>query len=106
MSRESLPARRGSETIEFEHGGSRCTATVSYFSTGSIAEIFLNQGKVSSGADIAARDSAVVASIALQYGVPVDVIRHALTRNPDGGAAGPLGVLLDLLADSPPQSTA
>ena len=26
------------------------------------------------------------------------MIRHALTRNPDDGASGPLGALLDMLA--------
>jgi hypothetical protein len=34
----------------------------------------------------------------LQYGTPVDVIRHALTRNGDGSASGALGTMLDLLA--------
>jgi hypothetical protein len=47
--------------------------------------------------DTAARDSAVVASIALQYRVPLEVIRHALMRNRDGSACGPLGAVLDLL---------
>jgi hypothetical protein len=38
-----------------------------------------------------------VASIALQYGAPLDVIRHALMRDASGQASGPLGVALDLL---------
>jgi hypothetical protein len=39
-------------------------ATVSRFGDGRLAEIFLTNGKAGSDADAAARDSAVVASIA------------------------------------------
>jgi hypothetical protein len=38
----------------------------------------------------------VVASIALQYGAPLDIIRRALLRDPQGVAASPLGAALDL----------
>jgi hypothetical protein len=48
--------------------------------------------------DVSARDAAVVASIALQHGVAPETIRHALLRNPDGSAAGPLGAVLDIVA--------
>jgi hypothetical protein len=50
-------------------------------------------------AGIMASDAAVVASIALQYGVPLEVIRHALMRDVRGRASGPLGAVLDLLAE-------
>jgi hypothetical protein len=63
-----------------------------------LAEIFISNAKAGSHSDAAAKDAAVVASIALQYGVPVDVIRHALLRDPRGVASSPLGVALDLLA--------
>jgi len=46
-----------------------------------------------------ASDSAVLCSLLLQYGVPIDVIRHALMRDGNGRASGPLGVVLDLLAE-------
>lgn len=46
----------------------------------------------------AARDASIMCSIALQYGVPAEVLRHAIGRNSDGSAAGPLGKLLDLIA--------
>ena len=45
-----------------------------------------------------ASDSAVLWSIALQYGVPVDVIRHALMRDPRDKPSGPLGIALDQFA--------
>ena len=50
------------------------------------------------GSDTAAKDAAVICSIALQYGVPLDVIRHALLRDSRGVASSPLGVALDLIA--------
>jgi hypothetical protein len=51
-----------------------------------------------SATDDAARDSAVVASLALQHGVDRDMLRRALMRNGNGVASEPLGALLDLLA--------
>jgi hypothetical protein len=74
------------------------TATVSRFPDGRPAEIFLSNHKQGSHADTAARDSAVVASIALQHGVPLDVLRHALLRDSGGRASGPLGIALDAIA--------
>jgi ribonucleoside-diphosphate reductase alpha chain len=64
----------------------------------SIGELFLSNHRVNSMAGIVASDAAVVASIALQYGVPVDVIRNALMRDSRGRPSGPLGVVLDKLA--------
>jgi hypothetical protein len=50
-------------------------------------------------AGILASDSAVLCSIALQYGVPLDVLRNALMRDPRRKPSGPLGAVLDLLAE-------
>jgi hypothetical protein len=58
----------------------------------------LGNGRAGSDVDAAAKDSAVVCSIALQYGVPVNVIRKALLRDVQGRASSPLGRVLDLLA--------
>jgi YD repeat-containing protein len=99
LSRQRLPNRREHQVISFTTAdGFRYTAGLAYFDDGHLAEIFLNSEKVGSAVETAARDSAVVASLALQHGVPADTIRHALTRNSDGDASGPLGKLLDLLA--------
>ena len=96
--RQRLPDRRESLTFNFECGH-RYTATVSYFpGTNQLAEIFLGNGRAGSDVDAAAKDSAVVASIALQHSVPVEVIRRALLRDPRGVASSPLGIALDILA--------
>jgi hypothetical protein len=95
--RRRLPNRRGSETFTFECSNFVYTATISRFPDGSVAEIFLNNGKLGSGADTAARDSAVIASIALQHGVSISAMRGALLRDARGRPNGSLGVALDML---------
>jgi ribonucleoside-diphosphate reductase alpha chain len=59
---------------------------------------FYQNSKVGSDSDSAAKDSAVVCSIALQHGVPLSTIRKALLRDPRGVASSPLGMALDLIA--------
>ena len=99
MTRARLPNRRASETFALTCGPHRYLATVSYFpGTDRLAEIFLGNGRAGSDVDAAAKDSAVVCSIALQYGVPVETIRHALLRDSEGRAQSPLGAVLDLIA--------
>lgn len=96
MTRIRLNNRRGNETVEFEHDGIRYIGTFSRFDDGKLSEVFLNSSKLGSTTDTNARDAAISISIALQYGAPANVIRHALTRNPDGSAMGAIGKLLDL----------
>jgi hypothetical protein len=100
--RERLPNRRLSQQITFECNALKYIATASFFPDGRLAEIFLSNAKAGSHSDGAAKDSAVVASIALQYGVPVDTIRKALMRDSQGRPSGPLGVALDLIAGDQP----
>jgi hypothetical protein len=99
IARRILPNRRASQQITFECNGLRYVATVSLFPDGRLAEIFLGNAKAGSHSDSAAKDSAVVCSIALQYGVPVDTIRRALMRDSQGRASSPLGCALDMIAD-------
>jgi hypothetical protein len=98
--RERLPNRRGHELLNFEHGGIRYTAGVGRFEDGRLAAIFLNTAKHGTAVDTNARDAAVAASLLLQHSCQVDTLRHALTRNGDGSASGPLARALDLLASS------
>jgi hypothetical protein len=75
--RRRLPDRRASETFDLQAQGLSFTATVSRFVDGSLAEIFLQNHKAGSMAGINAQDAAVLASLLLQHGVPLDVIRRA-----------------------------
>jgi hypothetical protein len=80
----------------------RFTCSASWFEDGSLAEVFLTNGKAGSQAGINAQDSAVVASIALQFGVPLGVLRHALMRDSQGCPSGPLAAALDRFAEMGP----
>jgi hypothetical protein len=100
--RERLPNRRASIVFELELHGLRYTATVSRFADGRIAEIFLQNHKPGSQSDANARDSAVAASLALQFGCPLEVLRRAVLRNSAGQASTPLGAALDRIAEAAP----
>jgi hypothetical protein len=105
MFRERLPNRRQSETFNLECAGLRYTATVSFaVKDGRPAEIFLQNHKAGSQADSNARDSAVAASLAFQYGCPLEVLRRAVLRDPNGSAATPLGVAVDIISSWGPSS--
>jgi hypothetical protein len=100
--RRRLPNRRASETFEIESQGLKYSATIARYSDGSLAEIFLQNHKAGSMAGINAQDAAVVCSLALQYGVPLDVISKALMRDAHGRASGPLATALDAIAENAP----
>jgi hypothetical protein len=95
--RQRLPDRRQSENFEIDVNGRKYRCSYSLFSDGRLAEIFLSNNKAGSDSDTAAKDSAVVCSIALQFGVPLDVIRKALMRDSQGRASGPLAQALDII---------
>ena len=97
--RRRLKHRRANETFDFVWLGMAFVATIARFDDGGLAEIFLSNGRVNSHADTAARNSAVVASLALQHGVTLDTLRKSLLRDARGTASGPLGIALDLIAE-------
>lgn len=99
MVREYLPAKRPHEVVEFHHRGHRYLGGIGRYGDGRVAEIFLDAGKAGTALQSVSRDAAVLASIALQYGAPLDVIRHALAADEDGAAAGPIGALIDRIDD-------
>jgi hypothetical protein len=93
--RQRLPNRRPSVTAEVKASGLKYTYTFSQFPDGRIGELFLNNHKSNSAADMNARDAAITFSIAVQHGADPEVIRRALCRDANGKASGPLGVALD-----------
>lgn len=96
MTRERLPNRRTADVVSFMHEGRRWTATFGRFPDGRLAEVFLDAPKISAVAD-AARESALLASLALQHGAPQETIRHAL----DARDAGPLAAALGIASEAP-----
>lgn len=103
MSRERLPNRRKSEIISFKlRGAAKFRATISRFDDGRIGEVFIDTSKPCSGVAIAARDTAIAASLALQFGCPLETMRKALERLNDGAPAGPLAAALDIIGEAAP----
>src|SRR6202161_4218890 len=90
--RNRLKDRRPHWLYRFECDGQSYTGGIGRFDDGRIAEIFINGAKVGSTAEANAQDAAIVASLALQHGCPLETIRHALIRT--GGSGGPLAALL------------
>lgn len=102
MIRHRLANRRAHEVIAIEHEGQRykialgrelvcngsCGATPRL---GPVKEIFLNGQKVNSQADVIASDGAILMSLLIQYGHPVEEIAKSMKRNPDGSPSSPLG---------------
>jgi ribonucleoside-diphosphate reductase alpha chain len=98
MMRERLPNPRASISFEFKVSGLRYTASFSRFPDSRAAEIFLQNHKPGSQSDSNARDSAVTASLAMQHGCSLDILRRAVLCDPQGRASTPLGAALDLIA--------
>ena len=97
--RQRLPNRRASEQFTFRCNGLDYIATISFFHDGQLAEIFINNAKAGSHSDSSAHDSAVVCSLALQHGVPLQTIRNALLHDSQDQASSPLGEALDRISD-------
>jgi hypothetical protein len=95
MTREKLSQRRASLTLSLEHAGLGYVVTFSNFSDGRPAEIFIQNHKLSSAADIAAHDSGILLSLLFQFGCPAQTVAHAISRESDGSASGVVGAVLD-----------
>ena len=78
--RQKVLNRRAIEIADFEYSeGQRYTAAVSRFQNGTIAEVFLTSGKFGAAVNQhAQQDSAILCSLCLQHGVPLETIVHAI----------------------------
>jgi hypothetical protein len=92
MNREAFPSRRGADAIAFDYEGRIWTATLGCFEDGRVAEPFIDAPKESPRAGTALK-AAILASLALQGGVSLANIRHAL----GGRDKSPIGAALALL---------
>jgi hypothetical protein len=95
--RKRLPNRRRATTLTIEDRGLAYTTTFGHFADGNVGEVFLQNHKPGSQADSNA--AAVAASLALQYGCPLEVLRRALLRDSNGRPSTPLGVALDAVGE-------
>jgi hypothetical protein len=103
-SRHTLPQRRHCETFDLHHGNqnSLFAVTLGYYGErgeGGIGEVFISGAKAGSEVGAVARDGAVLLSIAIQFGVPLETIQHALTREANGAPSTIIGEVVDRLVE-------
>jgi hypothetical protein len=84
--------------MSFTCNGQRYIASYGFFEDGRLAEIFIQNSKPGSHSDVSSKDAAILASLGLQYGIPLHAIRRSLLRDGKGNAASPIGCVLDLIS--------
>lgn len=98
--RKMLPARRHCETFEIRHGGQGAVFHVTlghYDDCVSVGEIFISGAKAGSDVEANVRDGAILVSLALQHGVPIQTMASAITREANGEPSTVIGRVLDTL---------
>jgi hypothetical protein len=98
MTRDRLPNRRLSQTVEFERDGSQYRVTAGYYPDGRVAELFLNADRGESLLDVLVADAAIAISLCLQHGCALETIAHALKRDKLGLASSPIGAAIDRIS--------
>lgn len=100
--RNALPNRRHGEAFELTHGGQNSVfhVNVGRYADGSIGEVFISGSKSGTAFEAVARDGAILLSLALQHGVPLQTIKHALTREGNGSASTIVGAVVDRLTEA------
>lgn len=78
--RRRLPRTRASYTLSFEVGGAAGTLTAGAQPDGQLGEIFFRLGKQGSTLAGLAEAFSIVTSLALQHGVPLELITDRLSR--------------------------
>ena len=95
--RQTLPQRRAAETFDLRFWNQSFTVTIGFYDDGTPGEVFIDGGKTGQDVQSTARDAAVVLSLALQHGTPIETIRHAVTRGASEEPASILGAIVDAL---------
>lgn len=79
--RQRLPDRRPSISEVIEVGGQEYTATAGFdIADLGVKEVFLTGAKEGSSMDAILGDAAVVISVALQHGVPIEALAKSVAR--------------------------
>ena len=103
-SRHRLANRRAAETFGIEHDGQRYKISLGReFSDGvlgPVLETFISAQRPNSIMDATVSDGAILMSLLLQHGCPIETIHHAMKRNPDGSPSSPLGRAAALVAEA------
>ena len=97
MHRAKLLNSRYSETYDLVHDNIPLTVTVGTYADGKPGEVFINVTGHSASSALAelARDSALLMSIAMQYGSSIEELRRAISRDTEGNPSTLVGAVLD-----------
>lgn len=95
--RTRLPNRRSALVSTLRHMSADYEVTVGLHPTGEPAEIFIDANKPGSQVAQLAQDVAVLISLALQFGVPLETMRAAMARDHLGQPGSIAGAALDHL---------
>lgn len=100
--RNALPNRRFGEAFELMHGGQNSVfhVNIGRYPDSSIGEVFISGSKSGTAFEAVARDGAILLSLALQHGVALETIKHALTREGDGTPSTIIGAVVDRLTEA------
>lgn len=99
--RKRLPARRASSTKTISFSGEKYHLTIGRYEDETPGEVFLTRIKDATAAKLGTqleamcRDAAIMISLALQYGVPIGVIKDAMTRDGEGEAQTIIAFVID-----------
>lgn len=92
--RENLPARRACVNTTVEVGNFKMIMGVGFYDDGRPGEVFVSNTMTGTDFDAMSRDCAVVLSIAMQYGIPLDEIHKSLTKDSSGRPSSVMGELV------------
>lgn len=99
--RRRLPLRRVVQTFELHHKTETTDqayqVSVGYYDDMTPAEVFVTGAKVGSAIEAVARDAAILLSLGMQFGVPLDVIQNAMTKNSLEKPSSIIGAIVDKL---------
>jgi len=99
VSRERLPNRRQSETVDLHYGGRRYHLGIGEYPDGEPGETFVRGAKPGSDTDLLCDDIGVLISRLLQYGDDPASLASGMGRLGDGTTAASLvGAVVDVLA--------
>lgn len=100
MPRATLPQRRLCQRVNLSYNSIELTVTAGYGPNGEVAEVFVNaHRKVGTEVMAVARDAAILTSLLLQYGCPIEAISGAMTRDTFGAPAGISGAVVEALIE-------
>jgi hypothetical protein len=94
--RHRLPNRRAHQVIPFEFGGIGFTAGIGRYNDERLAEVFIDSTKMGSAVEANAKAGAIILSLALQHGVDLGTIAHALSKNGGGRPTSPIGAIVEI----------